>query len=314
LNPDWDIEFLNPASIINLNDRYLILNDFRPDNFFHVFSLPGVKYLYSWGKQGRGPDEFLQNPVYIDKNEDELIVFDGMLQTLRYFSVNDTTLIKSREVSLAYEGQVEPLNRIRRIHDTLYAVDYGSSIQEETNHEHMALEPGEEIPLFTFGEYPNTNLEGFDRYSEFLKTNIAKPDGSRFAAFYIAHNMFKIYNSGGDLLALIEVTDPYLQNVPKNDERYLYRSTAWASDDYIYLLGLNAEREIIYGDSESPIKTSLEIWDWDGRPVYRAMFDRRIDSFTVSEKHGKIVGFSKMAGGETMLLEYDLTDVLNKIE
>jgi len=192
LNPDWNIEFLNPVSIINLNDRYLILNYFRPDDFFHVFKLPEVNYLYSWGKKGRGPDEFTQNPVYINSNKDELIVFDGILQSLRYLSVNDTTLIKSRELALSYEGQVEPLNRIRRIHDTLYVVIYGSSIQEETNHEHMALQPGEESPLFTFGEYPNTNLEGFDRYSEFLKTNTAKPDGSRFAAFYIAQYMFKI--------------------------------------------------------------------------------------------------------------------------
>jgi len=90
--------------------------------------------------------------------------------------------------------------------------------------------------------------------------------------------------------------------VPKNEDRYLYRSTVWASDDYIYLLGLNKEREVIYGDSLSPVKTSLEIWDWDGRPVFRSMFDRRTDNFAVLENHGKIVGFSKMAAAKQCCL------------
>lgn len=301
----------NPDHILNVNDRYLIISEQRPDNFFHVFKLPELDFLYTWGSQGRGPDEFASPPMWINVSGNELIAHDMALQQQKYYEVTDTTLRKSRNpLSMSYDGQMDPLNRLRRLNDSVYIADYGLSF-ENTDDEHIALRPGESDPLFTFGKYPETELEDINRYPAFIKTNIAKPDGSKFAAFYIAHNRFKIYDSNGNLIKAIQVNDPFLSGEPRNDEvELLYRGTAWASDKYLYLIGYNFGGDKIFNDPDPSHNTLVEIWNWDGEPVYRGMFDRLIQKFTVSEKHNKIYAYSALNPYE--IFEYDLSDILTK--
>ncbi len=303
-------EWFSPLRILNVNDEYLIISEYNDNDFLHVFKLPDLAFLYTWGKQGKGPDEFSRTPVYFNTSKDVLIPYEGISRRLRFYEPGDSTLVKSQSaLQLSYENQMDPLNRIRRINDSLYFADYGSST-EDTDHEHIALRPGEREPLFTFGEYPDTELEGYDRYGTYIKDNTAKPDGSKFAAFYTHHNMFKIYDSEGQLLRVIQVDDPIFSDETENiDDRFLFRITASASDKYIYLLGINGGNESIWETPDPSVQTSLEIWDWEGQPVYRAMFDRLVQNITVSEKHGKIYGFSSLAANA--IYEYDLTEILD---
>jgi len=288
-----ELSIVNPFRIVNVNDEYLVISEQRSDNFFNIFKLPEAGYLYSWGRQGRGPgaDEFYSLPMYLNVHHEQLILFDGAAQRLKYVAITDSAVIKTDEKSLSYEGQMDPLNRIRFINEELYFADYGSSF-EDTGHEHVALKPGVNDTLFTFGEYPESEWTDLERYHKFLKENLAKPDGSRFAAFYFRHNRFKIYNDRGEKLADVKIQDPYIDRDAMNQDSFLYRTPAAATDNFIYLLGLNAPREKIYEDPDPNLKTSIEIWNWEGEPVYRAEFDRLIGNFTVSEKHGLIYAYS----------------------
>lgn len=304
-----ETKLLNPLHILNVNDQYLVISEYRENDFLQVFRLPEVDFLYTWGSQGQGPNEFDRPPVYFNVRDQEIIPYEDVSRNLRFYRVTDTAFVKSgKDVRLSYEGQMDPLNRIRRINDTLFVADYGSSM-EDTNHEHIALRPGENKPLFTFGNYPETELEGFHRYGVYLKTNISKPDGLKFAAFYKNHNMFKIYNSAGEELIVIQVDDPFFPEEDKNERSFVYRYTAWASEKYIYLLGLNGPEEKIFEELAPTLNTSLEIWDWEGRPVHRSVFDRLIHNFTVSERHGKLYAFSILNPEE--IFEYDLPMVIN---
>ncbi len=304
-----ELSIVNPFRIVNVNDQYLVISEQRSDNFFNIFKLPEAEYLYSWGKQGRGPgaDEFYSLPMYLNTHQDQLILFDGLAQRLKYVTITDTAAVKMDEKRLSYEGQMDPLNRIRLIKDDLFFADYGSSF-EDTDREHVALRPGVNDTLFAFGKYPESEWTDIERYHKFLKENLAKPDGSRFAAFYFRYNRFKIYNDRGEEIKDVKIHDPYLDDSSANTEdSFLYSVPAHASNSFIYLLGLYAPREKIYGDPGPDLKTSLEIWNWEGEPVWRTEFDRLIGNFTVSEKHGFIYAYPIPFDGALYL--YELPDV-----
>lgn len=302
----------NPRRIVNVNDEYLVIIDTRPEGIFQVFSLPSMDFLYEWGRIGGGPAELDDTPVDVNVNDRELITYHHSLRHLRFHLITDTTMVMTRELPLYYGDQIAPLNHIRRINDSLFVADYDMTdlARETTDHEYIALAPGNEEALFTFSQYPATELEGRVRFADFSKINTARPDGSKFAAFYSYHNMLKIYNSNGDMLKFIEVLD---QNLPEDawrenrEHRFIYRDTGWSSDKYMYVLGVNATGEFI-GENFETFKTSLEIWNWEGQPVYRSIFDRPIHGFIVSEVHRKLYAYSLLKTDE--IYEYDLPDIL----
>lgn len=298
--------FYNPIQIENINDEYLLVSEYLREDFFRVFKLPEVNYLYAWGVEGRGPGEFQTTPVYLQFNNQKVIPYDAISKRLKFLSINDTALTYLEEQELRYEGQIEPLNRIVRMNDSLYFADYGSGL-EETNAEHIAIEPDCMDSLFTFGSYPETELIGYERYFNFMKSSVAKPDGSKFAAFYLKHNLLKIYDVEGELKHQIEVQDPYLEE----KEDITFRSVKSVSNNFIYALGLYETTENVYESSEADLTTSLEIWDWKGKMLFRAQFDQIIHHFSVSEKNGKIYAISNYSMNQ--LYEYDISEILNKL-
>jgi hypothetical protein len=298
---DDDSELLRPLRIKNLNDNYLIISELLPQNFLKVFKLPEAKFLFTWGTNGGGPNEFRIFPTEIITNQKDLIIYDLGMRKLRTFEFTDSTLDQTRSVKLSYKDQLDPLNRIQRMNDTLYFVNYGTSI-EKTNKEHVAIKPNIEDTLFTFGEYPDSELKEVERSFKFQKTNLSNPDGSLFATFYLYQNKIKIYNNSGEIIKHIDINDNYFPSERTDD--VIYRSATWSSDKFMYVLGFNRSNEDLYENPDSTRKTSIEIFDWKGNQVYRAKFDRLINAYTVSEKHSKIYAYSVLEPQKLFI--YDL--------
>lgn len=297
---------LNPLRMMNVDDSYIIISERTPNNFIEVFGLPDFKHLYSWGRQGRGPNEFLSPPVYINVSGKEIIPFKDFQQRLVHYRVTDSALHKTESQKLSYEGQKDALNRIKRFNDSLYIAMYGA--YEDTDYEFIALQPDNDQPLFKFGDYPANELDQTEKYFKYSKTHAVKSDGSRFAAFYYNVNMFTIYNPNGELIKRVEVSDSDVPAASPEGEDFKFRQVAHASDNYIYLLGLYGDNEKIFNKPDQASFTSFEVWDWSGNPVHRAYFDRVIHNFTVSEKYDRIYGYSLFSPQE--IYEYTLPDEL----
>lgn len=193
------------------------------------------------------------------------------------------------------------------MNDNLYFADYGRRRIEETDREYIALKPADKKPLFFFGKYPATELNGIKRYRQYRKTDVAKPNGLKFAAFYFYYNMFKIFNLDGKLLKTIHIRDPFISKKLRNKEKIHYRTVECATNKYIYTIGFyeNKKKEDKHLVSNN---TSLEIWNWSGQPVYRAKFNAHIDGFTVSEKYNMLYGIS--ADSNNAIYEYKLPESL----
>jgi hypothetical protein len=299
-----------PVRILNHNDQYLIISERLNEDYIKVWSLPDLEFLYSWGKLGGGPYEFLNTPMYFQSAEDELLVHDVLSRRVRNYEVTPSSIVLTKSTSLSYEDQIDPLSNPLMMSDGHFVADYGTGM-EQTDNEHVIIQPGYDQPLTFFGKYPDTELQAFDRYFEFSKTGITNPKNGMFASFYNNYNRFKIYDSSGTLLKDIEVNDTELSKLDDHnsgDYRYfLYRNPVWASDEYIYCIGFYGFSDVLFEKPDSSTTTSFEIWDWDGNAVYKTTFDRYIRNFTVSEAHNKVYGYGFNV--EDSLFVYDLPEL-----
>lgn len=302
-----EISILQPGTMTNVNDTYLLISDVEEDEIFKVFRLRNLEYLYSWGKKGRGPDEFQFIPVTIANTDSSSVNFyDISRKTLRYYILSDTTLVDLGEKSISYEGQQNVFTDITMINDSLFVADYGNQ-ENNDDSEFIGLKPNSETPLFMFGDYPSKDLAGFERHFADFKTPVSSPDGQKFGYFYLYHNMFKIFDVENREIKEVEIYDDYLKDKQIEQGQFQYRSVKWASNDYLYVLGLNESRDVI-SEQINEFLTSLEIWTWDGEMIFRAKFDRPIHDFTVSEKGGKIIAYSQL--NSSVLYQYDLPDII----
>jgi len=309
-----------PREMLVLNDHYLIVTELTPENFIHVFKLPGIKYLYSWGVNGKGPDEFQLPPGdYFVDGENRLSIYDFALGEVRFYEVTDTSLVQAATAtSLRYEGQFNYLDKIIRLNDSLYVANYDETPMRVPEFEHIALKPDNDKIISKFGNYPATDLEDDLKYFAYRKNNIAKPNGAGFASFYSYFNRLKIYDESLNLIKDVEVIDKTVEensitpNNKNSSEWIIYRYPVWASGRYIFTLALNESSEQVWKDPDSSLKTSFEIWDWQGNQLYRAGFDRKISDFTVSEKSRKIFAIGAEPFDEVVV--YDISEILKGLK
>lgn len=298
---------LTPFKTVNINDDYLIISELRNDDFFNVFGIKNMNYLYSWGEISRGPnpEEFPARPIDIFSMNGNLVVYEPVSKKLKHISVKDTSLTTIREESLGYRNQLDPLNRINAFNDSTYIADYGLS-HEDTNHEYVILKPDKSEIITTFGEYPDSDLESVERYEHFLKSNVISKEKELMAAFYFYHNKFKLFDKNGNLISSVNIADS-IHSEPDGIDNYIYRNASQATENYIYSLGYYTKRDNVFDSTDDQVfRTTFEVWDWNGNSIYRSYFDHQITMFTVSEKFNKIYALSNLE--TAVIFEYDLPD------
>ncbi|MDZ7757216.1 hypothetical protein [Rhodohalobacter sp.] len=196
--------------------------------------------------------------------------YDPYLNRLRFVAIAyDTNLVSIKEEMIIYNHYRGIMNRLQRINDSLYVKEYppslinysinevnlfsklkgcflGTKIEMNIpNSEYIAFDPSLNDTMFTFGEYPNSQLSPHERYREFRKIHTSNPDGSKFSAFYLYYNRFKIFNNSGEELHNIKIHDSLKENSDNENNRIIYRNSVQASNDYIYALTFNSTYEDI---------------------------------------------------------------------
>lgn len=283
--------FATPREIINVNDEYLMISDADTSGFIKVFKLPELEFLYSWGDYGRGPGEYEYLPLSeINTSGGNLILYEMGTRKLREYSVNDSTLLFVNDFSLQLKDQTHPLNYIIKISDELYFVKNMMPTQN-SNHEFIALQTDNELPLFTFGIYPESDLEFYDKSFEYATTNDFSNEASKMAAFYYYYNRFKTFDIDGNLVNYFIVNDKHVDQEDGELLDFLYRSLKLAGENYLYVMAMNEFDDVIEENIET-FRPSFEKWSWDGDQLNRSKFDIPIHNFVVSEKHGKIYAYS----------------------
>lgn len=303
LSVKGETEMVNPQQVKTVSNDYLVVIDDKKEGIFQVFRLPELIFLYSFGSVGSGPNEFstfISYNTITDVQDNQLLIYESALGNIEYYTVTDTTMVLQKNATLSYTNQTMQLNGVEGLNDSTLVAFYGITPETNTDKEFIALRPDSEDTLFTFGSYPKTELEGVLRAQDFYKATTAKPDGSKFVAFYSYHQRFRIYDNKGTLLKDITINDPHIS--VNSEDKIIYRNYVEASDNYIYVFAPHTTRDGLSAPDE--IRPIIEIWDWNGEFVRRFMLDKPVKYFTVSEAHGKLYGITNYT--ENVIYEYDL--------
>lgn len=84
-------EILKINDIVKLEDYIVLQNSGEgADYFYYVYSCPELEFLYSFARQGRGPEEYLM-PAVIGNTSGNVIGFrDHATDMLAFYEVSDT--------------------------------------------------------------------------------------------------------------------------------------------------------------------------------------------------------------------------------
>lgn len=295
--PD-SVEILIPTRFRNINDEFLLISEFQKQkDFLHVFRLPDLHYLYSWGTIGRGPDDLTVQPVYMMSGAANLYVYDSGINSIKKFEVTESDIVEKDVFSMEYDEMFFLLNNIHRISDSLFFAEYepvGTS-----DFEYMAINPVTSQKKFTFGEYPESELDGRERYNRYVKTSVVNKSGTKFAAFYMRERLFKFVTFNDDYSDIAneefyKIHDPYL---PNEIAGHLGTTYAAAGEEIIVTRTLIDEAEF-NSSAISPDEYSfIELWNWNGEQIKRKRVDEKIRFFDISEKYGKIYTMPYDGGG-----------------
>lgn len=297
----------DPIDILQVNDRYLIVRQYADQDFLQVISLPDLKPLYIWGTSGRGPGEFRMPPMFFNTVEgtDELIISDVLDFRQKHFIVSDTALTFEKSRLLRYEGQYNLIQRPQRVDDSTYIAD-NDPTEASDMAEYIILRHDSDQLVRKFGSYPDFDLDPIRRIFPFMKSNAYNPEKGVFAAFYMSMNAFKLFRKDGDLIGEFKIDGFNYDTVkPEEATSYTYRYIQDSSNDHIYTLGVYGNAGELYEPkAEYGTESIFEVWDWEGNSLRRYKFDRFIHAFAVSEKHGRIYGYS--LSDPIKVIEYEL--------
>ncbi len=313
LSPTSTTEYVSPDAIFNpmgifrVNDRYLIVSQYADRDFLRILSLPDLEPLYTWGTSGRGPGEFRMPPVYFNTiaGTNELIISDVLDFRQEHYIVSDTAITFEKSRMLRYEGQYNMVERLRRVDDSTYISDF-IPMDAPDSVEYIILRPDNDQVVSRFGTYPIIDVDHIKKAFLLMKSNAYNPDKEIFAAFYMSMNAFKLFRKDGEMIGEYRVDGFSFDAVnPEEAMNYTYRYIQDSSKDHIYTLGVYGNAADLYEPkADYDTESIFEVWDWEGNSLRRYTLDRFIHAFVVSEKHGRIYGYSY--SDPTKVFEYEL--------
>ena len=267
----------------------LVTYEPKKDTLFSFWKLPQCDYLFSAGRKGKGPNEFLTLDRSFVATPEGFKTFEIASNRIKYISVDvegDFRVTQAQQLDTDRMG----LNRFLFLTDSSYCF-----VSNKEEYEYTLLN---KHSLKDFSAYPEGILEKkkeeMNRFA-YNKLTIAHPSGEKFAAFYAYLKLCRIYNSRGELLK------ETFMDVPKTvspDERTVYYSSYPCADErFIYVLT---------GTPQQPI---LEVWSWDGAPKAHYLLDKNVQCIAVSAHYRTIYGINKE--NEDVIYTYRLPDFIS---
>lgn len=272
---------LMPTRMLVSGDKLVIFQR-KSDVFFQVYKLPFDGSFYATGPKGRGPNEFISPDV-----QSMIPCNGGFRMADSDGSINTVTLTDSSAFisSKAYvDAKGSPLNGMIPLKDSylnvnMYGDKYEYVVYDILNDESRLVSPypdwggAEEAPLlFTY-----------------MKNLAGKPEGDRFAAFYVNFRAVRFFDYSGKVIkeAIVDFPEQVPQNSSDPRNKYLCYASYPYSDSRI-VANLCKNRRA----GEKVQTTELHIWNWDGDLIRILVLDKDLDLFTIDSDSELLYGLS----------------------
>ena len=221
------------------------------ERMFSFWSLPDIHYLFCAGAKGHAGNEFVRLEKTPGVTEDGFRVFDTATKRLKRISVDKTGRFEVADCGSPIPTD-ETVNRFLFLGNT---------------ERYLFVPEGESDELCVInaegkrngtGAYPSSlnPIKDAPLLFTYNKLVVAKPDGTRFAAFYAYMKVCRIYDNKGRLCM-----ETKIGNIDPNaaiDGKQVYATQPVATDNRILIL-----------TKEEDGQTVCEEWNWDGELIAR---------------------------------------------
>lgn len=295
----------------NIDDKYLVLVDPQDDKIFKVFNLPKLDFKYMVGDEGRGPNEITSAAsvsAFLMPNSSGFEIYNPDTWEVQSYDLAEDGLEQTHTFKLSYEFQMENLNGLKKINNSLYIAESGLITGQAPSYEFIALKPDYTKTQFTFGDYPKSNYTGFERKNKFQSLYTVNTENKSIAAFRVSMNELFIYDGKGKLKSRVIIKDDESANNSSSSE-IMYRIGAISTNSFIYAIYFGAGEEQA-AEIDENYKTIIEVWDWNGNMISKIQLNKPVTDFAVSEKYNKLYGMSYFY--PDTLYEYELPNFSTK--
>ncbi len=126
----------------NISHNKIVTRNLESNDFIKVYSYPEFKWLYNYGKNGKGPEEWIVQNWGIAQNSEQVILYDIMNKSLRIFDIDSIKLTCSATYKLSTgERLCPPFTQIRQFNDSLFLLKE----DEEETYLHLMNLPNKHI-------------------------------------------------------------------------------------------------------------------------------------------------------------------------
>ena len=311
-------------------DSLLVLVTPKDSNYFHVYCTATEKLLGRFSGRGRGPEEFISaDPIgSVGDNPDRLFhVFDNRSKEIKKIDI-----IRSvKEEVFIYEKSSTGIitQEVKRPVETVYHVSEGRIIYRDE------YERAIRFSIFNYSTAGTINIpHNFPR-----RTDYSIPESSENKIFMVTTLAVNLrlnkIATGPYLLGELDFFDlegNYLSTtlyVPQDTNRKLlsdlyvnphaqrsFNNIVSSDNDFIYVLNNNYLQGVLppsagernYKPIPTPESTGytneLLVFDWNGQPVMKIMFDRFISNCTVDFVNRSIYGIYRQPYGDDVIIRY----------
>ena len=297
-------EIIKPGLILLLDNYLIVQNEYNhSEDCFFVYSLEPFKFLYSFGRLGQGPDEYIAHRLIQNSNGNVLSVFDQSSRYIHNFHITDTepVLIEKNRIE---DNRREPFQELSYLNDSIILLlkyDYtlcSYNINEKIFLDEFNFETDIKKKL---GENYKLSLETyhFSNYKD--KIVIGHNYINTLSAGKIENNKFIINNK--------KLTSSGVnQSLYKNSLYYLYTTT---TSEHIfaqyYGLPFIQLQPFPINMKKRNFNFYIEVYDWNLNPLVLLEFDSDILRCAIDEKNKTIYTWNPLEDFDYLLVyKYDI--------
>lgn len=270
-------------------DNLVLFSPMNADGVLSIFSLPGMKFLYSDIRKGRGPGEFVAINWAHSLLENTVSVYDIPQALLRSYSVSRDTIVLSREYELRERMEGGPN----------VTMPYVAMLQ---------LNESQFITRAAARDFDELKLQDLESgKAQSVVPDILQKDTKR--DLYLSYNY--VFGFGNDRLVRAYRYFDRVEIIRKNEDNTFTPEVVMA-DSKNYENNLDSEKRVVYyrdvvcGERDIyllysgavdnvAVPSRIEVLDYEGNSVSSISLDRSVSTIMVDEVNRVIYGIAPLS-------------------
>jgi hypothetical protein len=265
---------------ITLSNGILIFTSYRSSPMLHFYETPSLKYLYSTGIRGGGPDDIREYPRICQNTSSDILYIHGYTPTtIKGFVVYKDSMVLVKTYTL---GDYEVFNDHHIIQDSIFIY---SRVNRDLSVKKYDLNANYEIGKFTLKMASHGEPFFSKNYGYFAAND------SIIVHVYNYRKQIDLYDAKSLKLEK-QIIDKYKSKYKEisfeYNENVLQYIGVVAGKKYFYALYRDG-----YNNIESLNNDIIEVFDYAGNPIVKYVFeDITPQIFAIDENNHTIYGYS----------------------